>query len=179
MIRETDVFYIGKISRFRGIRGEVELLFTDDAFDRGDCPYLVLDMEGILVPFFWDEYRFKNADTAIIKFDDIDDEQSARRLVGHRVLYPKAAVPADNSADGELRSLQAFTGFSVSDVRSGRELGVVSAVDDSTENVLIYIDTPEGDELILPLHDDFLVSYSATARTLVLDVPEALLELNA
>ena len=54
MIRSEEVFYIGKVSKFRGIQGEVEILFTDDAFDRGDAEYLVLEMEGILVPFFWE-----------------------------------------------------------------------------------------------------------------------------
>ena len=68
MIRSEEVFYIGKVSKFRGIQGEVEILFTDDAFDRGDAEYLVLEMEGILVPFFWEEYRFKNDKTAIFQF---------------------------------------------------------------------------------------------------------------
>ena len=72
MICPEDVFYIGRISKFRGIEGEIELLFTDDAFDRGTAEYLIIDMDGILVPFFWEEYRFKNDQTAIIKFEDID-----------------------------------------------------------------------------------------------------------
>lgn len=38
MIRQEEVFYIGKISKFRGICGETELLFTDDVFDRGEAP---------------------------------------------------------------------------------------------------------------------------------------------
>ena len=57
MIREDEVFHIGYISKFRGIAGEVELAFTDDAFDRGTSEYLVLEADGILVPFFWEEYK--------------------------------------------------------------------------------------------------------------------------
>ena len=85
MIRSEEVFYIGKVSKFRGIQGEVEILFTDDAFDRGDAEYLVLEMEGILVPFFWEEYRFKNDKNAIFQFEDIHDEAAARRIVGASV----------------------------------------------------------------------------------------------
>ena len=48
MIRDEEVFYIGKVSKWRGICGDVEILFTDDAFDRGDAEYLVLEMDGIL-----------------------------------------------------------------------------------------------------------------------------------
>ena len=93
MIRNDEVFKIGFISKCRGLRGEVELSFTDDCFDRGTAEYLVLDMDGILVPFFWEEYRFKNDDTAIVKFADIDDEEHSRRLVGHGVYYPKCHLP--------------------------------------------------------------------------------------
>ena len=89
MIRESEVFKIGYIAKHRGLRGEVELSFTDDCFDTGSAEYLVLDMDGILVPFFWEEYRFKNDDTAIIKFEDVDTDGQARRLVGHSVYYPK------------------------------------------------------------------------------------------
>lgn len=59
MIRHNEVFKIGYIAKHRGLRGEVKMSFTDDCFDRGTAPYLVLDMDGILVPFFWEEYRFK------------------------------------------------------------------------------------------------------------------------
>ena len=82
MIRADEVFYIGKISKYRGVAGEVELSFTDDAFDRGHAEYLVLDIDGILVPFFWESYRFKNDQVAIFKFEDIDSEEAAKRIVG-------------------------------------------------------------------------------------------------
>lgn len=177
MIRREEVFYIGRITKMRGLRGEVELLFTDDAFDRGDSEYLVLDMDGILVPYFWEEYRFKNDETAILKFVDVDDEAAARRLAGHDVYYPLKALPADEDEAG-LRSLKAFTGFNVRR-DTGEEIGTVSAVDNSSENVLLYVTTPDGGEVILPLHDDFVADYSLAERRLVLRLPDGLLTLNA
>ena len=174
MIRQEEVFYIGKISKFRGINGEIELLFTDDVFDRGESPYLVIDMDGILVPFFWEEYKFKNNDTAIIKFEDINDEKAAKRLVGLRVYYPKKFnVEADSDSE-HLTSWKAFTGFDVVDTK-GRKLGLIESVDDSTENILIYLQTPNGEELVLPLHEDFIVDYSMTQRIIALDLPKGLI----
>lgn len=176
MIRQEEVFYIGKISKYRGIRGEVELLFTDDAFDRGDAEYLVLEMDGILVPYFWEEYKFKNDDTAIIKFEDIDTDTAAKHLVGRRVFYPLKHLPVDEETDG-IRSWKAFTGFTVTDEEE-RLLGTVDSVDDSSQNILLYLLTPEGKELILPLHDDFVADYSLAERRLSLSLPEGLLNLN-
>ncbi len=177
MIRQDEVFYIGKISKFRGIRGEVELLFTDDAFDRGEAEYLVLEMDGILVPYFWEEYRFKNNDTAIVKFEDIGDEKAAKRLVARRVFYPKACLPEDEDG-AELHSWQAFTGFTVTD-EAGKLIGTVEGVDDSSQNILLYLRSQEGEEIILPLHDDFITDYSLHDRRLALCLPEGLLSLNS
>lgn len=176
MIRREEVFYIGRITKTRGLRGEIEMLFTDDAFDRGESDYLVVDMDGILVPFFWEEYRFKNDEAVILKFADVDDETAARRLAGHDAYYPLKSLTADED-EASLRSLKAFTGFNVRR-DTGEELGTVTAVDDSSENVLIYVSTPSGGEVILPLHNDFVTDYSLTERWLVLRLPDELLTLN-
>ena len=72
MIREEDVYKIGKIGKPHGISGEVTLRFTDDVFDRVDADYLVLMVDGILVPFFMEEYRFRSDEVALIKFEDTD-----------------------------------------------------------------------------------------------------------
>lgn len=52
MIRQEEVFKIGKIGKPHGVKGEVSLMFEDDVFDRVDADYLVLLIDGILVPFF-------------------------------------------------------------------------------------------------------------------------------
>lgn len=93
MIRESEVFYIGIITKARGIKGEVEMRFTDDAFDRGDAEYLVIETDGILVPFFWEEYRFKNQETAILKFEDVDTEARAKTLAGDACFIPSPVCP--------------------------------------------------------------------------------------
>lgn len=179
MIRREDVFSIGYIAKHRGLKGEVELFFTDDIFDTGHSPYLILDMDGILVPFFWEEYRFKNADTAIFKFEDIDTEQQARSLVGHAVCYPKAEVPQpeDDNTAPMLSSFKALTGYTVSDTEGGH-LGKVVGVDDSSANVLLYIEDEHGQETIIPFHPDFLVQFDYPGRSLLLRLPEGLLNLN-
>ena len=175
MIKSEEVFYIGRITKYRGISGEVEILFTDDAFDRGSAEYLVFEIDGIMVPFFWEEYKFKNDQTAIFKFEDIDNEAAAKKIVGLKVYYPFAEL--DDEDAEELSSIRSVTGFHISDIHEG-DLGVVSNVDDSSVNVLFTIDTPDGNELIIPYHDDFLVSFDLKKRCMTLDLPEGLLNIN-
>ena len=170
MIREEDVIYIGRITRYRGIIGEVELQFTNDAFDRGEAEYLVLNRDGILVPYFWEEYRFKNDSTVILKLVDIDTEATARWLVGAEVFYPAAAI-CEEDAD-TLPSLKALVGFEVSD-QQGRSLGRITDVDDSSVNILLSLSSGH----LIPFHDDFLLHHDLQKKVLQLNLPEGILDL--
>ena len=65
MIKADDLVLIGKITKLHGIDGEVVCHFTDDVFDRGDSAFLFLELDGLPVPFEWEEYRFKGAEDAL------------------------------------------------------------------------------------------------------------------
>lgn len=175
MIRRNEVFSIGHISKTRGLVGEVELNFTDDIFDRGESEYLILDIDGILVPFFWEEYRFKNDKTAI-SIEDIHDDKTSRRLLGCQVFYPISEIPEDEDTS-ELPSFNALTGFRIID-GNGQYIGTVSAVDTSSSNILLYLDTENGKEIIIPFHDDFLLDYNMSRRELKVNLPEGVVDLN-
>ena len=117
MIQQKDVFPIGYISKYRGISGEVEITFTDSIFDEGDAEYLIFLLDGLFVPFFWEEYKFKNDDTAIFKFEEINSEQEAKKYIKTPIYYPKEAVPED--ASETLRSWKSLVGFSVNVIDKG------------------------------------------------------------
>ena len=52
MIKKEDVFKIGQFAKPHGIKGEIALVTNSDVFDDSDDPYIVCEMDGILVPFF-------------------------------------------------------------------------------------------------------------------------------
>ena len=52
MIKQNEVYKIGRIGKPHGVNGELQMQFDDDVFDRVSADHLVLDIEGILVPFF-------------------------------------------------------------------------------------------------------------------------------
>ena len=169
MIKKEDVFKIGVINKPHGVKGEVSFTFTDDIFDRVECEYLILLLDGILVPFFMEEYRFRSENVALVKFEDIDDAERARRLTNVEVYFPKKYM---EEQDG-ISSWNFFVGFRVEDVRHGY-LGEVTAVDESTLNVLFAIER-DGEELLLPAHEEFIVGVDQKAKLLTVDVPDGLI----
>ena len=98
MIKQEEVYKIGRLGKAHGIRGEVSFLFDDDVFDRVDADYLILDIDGILVPFFLEEYRFKSDANAIVKFEDIDTQERARELTGCEVYFPRELADSDDDS---------------------------------------------------------------------------------
>lgn len=173
MIKRDEVFRIGIINKPHGVKGEVSFTFTDDVFDRTDeCNYLVLLLDGILVPFFIEEYRFRSDDVALIKFEGIDTAERARMLTNVEVYFPKKYV--DNISD-DIPSWNFFVGFKVEDVLHGY-LGEIIDVDDATMNVLFVIEKKDGEELLLPAHEEFIVDLDKKKRILKVNIPEGLLE---
>ena len=105
MIKYEDVYRIGRIGKTHGVKGEITLHFDDDIFDRVDADYLVLDVDGILVPFYMEEYRFRSDSVCLVKFFDVDTQQRAQELTGCEVYFP----PRLGAADVRRRN---FTGCS-------------------------------------------------------------------
>lgn len=175
MISDSDVYKIGTLTRTHGIRGEVAFQFTDDVWDRVDADYLFLRLDGLLVPFFLEEWRFRSDSAALLKFEDVDDAVAASRLVGADVCFPKELTPSD--VDEEDFTWKHFIGFEV--LQEEQKLGTVSSVLDQTANVLLVIETPEGKELLIPAHENFILKADHRQRLLLVDIPEELLTLNS
>lgn len=169
MIRKEEVFKIGIINKPHGVKGEVSFTFTDDIFDRTDCDYLILSLDGILVPFFIEEYRFRSDDVALVKFEDINDAEHARTLTNVEVFFPKKYMEEQET----VSSWNYFIGFRVNDIHHGY-LGNIVDVDDSTINVLFAIEK-DGEEILLPAHEEFILGLDKAKKELTVDVPDGLI----
>lgn len=173
MIRHEDVYRIGTISKAHALKGEVVFNFTDDIFDTTDSEYLIIEVDGILVPFFISEYRFRSDMSALVKFEDIDSVDQAQTIIGCDVFFEKSKAQA---ADQEEMSLSYFVGFQMTDLQ-GQDLGTIVDFDDNTENWLFIIRKPDGQEALIPAHEQFICHIDHDAKTMTMDLPDGLLDL--
>lgn len=172
MITPDEVIQIGRFTRTHGVQGELALTFTDDVFDRVDCPYLVCSMDGILVPFFVVDYRFKTDNVALIKFERINDAEQARLLVGKDVYFPRSRY---EESDEDDYTWNLFVGYSTEDRQLG-PLGTVTAVDDTTLNVLFVVTRTDGREALIPAQEVFIEDIDHDRRHIVFNLPDGLLD---
>lgn len=173
MIKKEDVFKIGQFTKPHGVKGELALVTRSDVFDESDDPYIVCDIEGILVPFFIEEYRYKTDSVILVKLEYVDTEEAAREFVHREVYYPLEEMGEKEWA--EEATWDSFIGYTVTDLQYG-ELGCIVDVDTSTINVLLKIDR-DGQELLFPAADELITDADATARRLTVSLPEGLLDL--
>ena len=169
MIKEEEVYKIGKLGKTHGVKGEISFLFDDDVFDRVDADYLVLMIDGILVPFFMEEYRFRSDTTAIVKFCDIDTQERARELTGCDVWFPRALADSDD----DTITWAAIVGFDIIDANSGKPVGRIASVDDTTLNILFCLE----DGRLIPASEDLITGIDKANRTITINIPEGLLDL--
>ncbi len=174
MIRKEEVFKIGQFAKPHGVKGEISLVTGCDLFDTVDDPYVVCEIDGILVPFFIEEYRYKSDTVMLVKLEGVDNEKSAREFSGREVFFPLKYVEDEDCLVGDM-SWDGFVGYTVVDERHGT-LGRITDVDDTTLNVLFQIDHG-GSELLLPAAEELIVSVSHDDKTLRVSVPEGLLNL--
>lgn len=170
MIREEEVYKIGRLGKAHGIKGEVSMQFNDDIFDRTECDYLVLGIDGILVPFFMEEYRFRSGGTALVKFCGIDTQERAAELTGCDVYFPRHI--AENNG-GEM-SWAAITGYEIVDAESGNAVGRIAAVDDSTANTLFELE----DGTLIPAPEALIKEVDTKGRRIRMSLPEGIMDVE-
>ena len=169
MIKQEEVYKIGRLGKSHGVRGEVSFLFDDDVFDRVDADYLILDIDGILVPFFIEEYRFRSDTTALMKFEGIDTQERARELTGCDVYFPRNLAASDDDSI----SWSAIVGFDIIDASTNKSVGRIASIDDSTLNILFCLE----DDHLIPASEDLITQIDQQARTITMHLPAGLLDL--
>lgn len=168
MIRKEDVYKIGKIGKAHGVKGELSFMFDDDIFDRADADYLILEVDGILVPFFMEEYRFRSDSTALVKFCDIDTLERAKELTNCDVFLPR-----NMNEDQEDMTWTYLVGFTIIDHDSQKTVGRIASIDDTTINILFCLE----DGLLIPASEDLITAIDQNKKTITMALPQGIFDI--
>ena len=174
MIRKEDVYPIGRMGKAHGLKGDINFMFTDDAWDRAESDHIICEVDGILVPFFIEEYRFRSDTTTIMKLEDIDSLEAVQMLVNSPVYLEKKY---QEELEEDEVSLHYFIGFKMIDGDNGKEIGTITDIDDKTDNWLFIVEQADGNEVTIPAHEEFIAEIRQEEKTMVMDLPLGLLDL--
>ncbi|MFN3874650.1 MAG: ribosome maturation factor RimM [Flavobacteriales bacterium] len=164
---------IGRLGKTWGHQGELIVHLEDADLDElVHAGTFFVDIEGQKVPFAFSRLYAKGGDT-LVKFDDFDDPQGAKVLVGCD-LYAPPGLLADGS--DESWDPEEFIDMLVRDEEHG-ELGIVIAIDGSEKNPLLVVLHGE-EEVLIPIADEVILGVDPEENTLLVRTPPGLIALN-
>lgn len=166
MLKKEDFVYYGKFLKPHGTKGEIGL--QSDGFTLGDdCDFVACDIDGILVPFFFETIRPKSNDISIVKVERMESAEDVRFLTNRDAYIPREWVE-----ECEELTWSYFKGFKAIGTEQG-ELGEIIDVDDNTINTLFVIEG-EDDEILIPAQEEFIVNIDHQNKEIIFDLPEGL-----
>ena len=152
---------IARILKSNGTEGAVLIGLRD--FPAGDIDTkepVFIEFDGLPVPFFIESVQPRGTSKAIITLTDVSCLEDAEELVG-RDIFLDGEWEDDEEED--------FIGWKV--FNRGKSLGEVVDIEPIPGNFCIIVG---GDEIMIPLHEDFVVSLDEDKREMYLDLPEGL-----
>lgn len=172
MISKKEIVQVGNTQKPYGIKGEIILRFRKAEYADVDTDFYFLEIEGIPVPFFIEEFTYSTDVTARVKFEEIDDEVAAARYVNCPVFLPRELIHSSTTQTDA--GWDFFMGFTIVD-SNGEVLGVIEEVDESTMNVLFVVRDGKN-EYLIPATDDFIDEIDEGNQLITMSLPEGLIE---
>lgn len=172
-MRKEDYFYLGTIVGKFSFLGEVLIkLDTDQPEHYLDKESVFVEYHKNMIPFFIEKSYLQKSNLLRVKFEEIDTEEAANKLLKKEVFLPLSELPL---LDKDQFYFHEVSGFNVIDKSFGK-IGVLKSINDSTPQSLFEIDH-NGKEVLVPLTDDFIEKVDKPNKTIYLDLPEGLIEM--
>jgi 16S rRNA processing protein RimM len=163
---------LGKITKVSGYEGAVavklEKIFTENI---PQMESVFLEIEGRPVPFFISDIEYSGADILKLQFEGYTTEKISE-FVGCRIFLTTNSISESTKEDN-----LSFVGFKVY-IQDDMLLGLISEVVPNQSQWLINVKTANKKNILIPFHEDFIVSIDKDDKVIIMDIPEGLTEIN-
>ncbi len=176
---------IAQVLKSNGTDGELVMGFRDIApEDINTKEPVFIYFDGLPVPFFMDSFVQRGSSKALVHLTDIRNFEDAEELVG-KAVYADPAVYEEEFEEGDYRMLVGWTLLKAlldestdlaSDELDVEETGEITEFMDIPGNPCIEVTLENnGEKVILPLHEDLILSVDPENREIIMEIPEGLL----
>ena len=179
MIDQKEISTVCKFQKTHALKGELNAILDIDSDFVAEGNALIIEMDGIYVPFYAESIRPKGSTSYLIKLDGVNSEGEAKIFVNKPIYALKAELaPFLELEQEDLLDEDDLVGYKVVDAANNVSLGVIASVDSTTENLLFVIETDNGEIIYAPAVDEFIEEVDDAEMTIKMSLPDGLIELN-
>ena len=167
-----NLHQIARILKSNGTDGELVFGFRDIAPEDISIEEPVfICFDGLPVPFFIESFQKKGQGKAVVSLTGIRSFEDAQEVAGRGVYADASCLEIDTDEDFPL-----LEGWKLSD-SNGKEVGVITGFLDIPGNPCLEVSRHGAveDSVIIPFHEDLVVSVDEKKRELTLSVPAGLI----
>jgi 16S rRNA processing protein RimM len=164
---------LGRIAKVHGFEGAVtvrlEKTFTENI---PEMESVFIEIEGKPVPFFISLIDYPGADNLRLKFEGYDSSDKVASLTGCRVF-----LTSEEEEDNHLMVNNSISGYKIY-MSDKTLLGTVKEVIENPGQWLMSIETGGGKNILIPLHEHFIIRVDNRKKIMIMNLPEGLIEIN-
>jgi len=173
MAYKNDIL-LGRITKVSGYEGAVtvklEKTFTENI---PQMESVFLEIEGRPVPFFISGLDYSGADILKLWFEGYDTVEKISEFIGCRIFLTNGVPDESNKkTDNQL-----LIGYQVH-TQEDQLLGPISDIISNHGQWLLNVISLDKKNILIPFHEDFIISIDRNRKIVVMDIPEGLLEIN-
>lgn len=164
---------LGRISRINGYDGSVSVRLEKSFLDKiPEMKSVFLEINGKPVPFFISLSEYSGGDILKLKFEGYESYEKVSEFTGCRVYLTTISEETQSAEKSEN-----ILGFRV--FHQNRNLiGTVREIVQNPGQDLLKIISPENKEILIPFHEDFIISLNTKKKTIRVELPEGLTDIN-
>jgi len=169
---------VGFVRKTHGVDGAVKVVVEDEYWeDVVQAEVFLLEQKGQPIPYFVESKR-SAGDLLIVQFEDVDSPEAAQQLVKAKLFLRESDILPEEERQLEVEEVYTFNylkGFLLSDKEQG-EIGKILEVIELPQQEFALIEYA-GQERMIPLHEQLILEINEGEKTVLLDLPEGLLDL--
>lgn len=162
---------VAQVLKSNGTDGELVLGFREIAPEdiNLDEPVFII-FDGLPVPFFIETFTKRGNTKALVRLTDINSMEDVEEIAGKAVYVEEDSLPELSLEEDGYQALVGWT------VLNGNliEVGTITDFMDIPNNPCIEVETENG-AVILPLHEDFILSVDPEYQEIIMQIPAGLL----
>ena len=171
----SELIQVARVLKSNGTDGEILIGFRGiGPEDLNQKEPVFIKFDGLPVPFFIESFTKKGTNRALAHITGVKNLQDAEEIAGKDIFVePDGIIGYQNDEDDKL-TVDDLIGWTLLD-SDNSTVGEITDYEDIPGNTCLYVET-KGGQVMIPLHEDLILSVDEDSKTISVNVPEGLIQ---